>query len=173
MKKIIIGFLCAVIMISAAVFASCSNAGTSSNPGTDKSGMQTSVQIPNPLVNYGTIDEAKKAVGFNFMVPAALPDGYEMKDITVIGKIIAQISYLKGDSKILYRTSKGNEDISGDYNDYNSVKTITAGNAEITVKGNGDGINLATWTRDGASFSLSFDEAVGEKTLSAIIESIK
>ncbi|BAU28450.1 uncharacterized protein DUF4367 [Aneurinibacillus soli] len=132
-----------------------------------------SIGMPNPLVNYSTLDEVRKAVGFTFAVPATLPDGYQMKDIIVISNDLAEIFYLKGDKKIVYRTAKVNADISGDYNVYDKVKTITVGNTEITVKGKSDSINLATWTKDGVSFSLLFDEAVNEKALSTIIGSIK
>ncbi|AKF95649.1 hypothetical protein J5TS2_11680 [Brevibacillus halotolerans] len=131
-----------------------------------------SIGLPNPLVNYSTLDEARKAAGFTFAVPATLPDGYQMKDITVISNSLAKISYSKGDNHIAYRTAKGNADISGDYNVYDKVKPITVGNTKITVKGKGDSINLATWTKDGTSFSLSFDVPINEKTLSTIIEGI-
>ncbi|MGG0797338.1 stalk domain-containing protein [Brevibacillus laterosporus] len=131
-----------------------------------------SIGLPNPLVNYSTLDEARKAVGFTFAVPATLPDGYQMKDITVISNSLAKISYSKGDNHIAYRTAKENTDISGDYNVYDKVKPITVGNTKITVKGKGDSINLATWTKDGTSFSLSFDVPINEKTLSTIIEGI-
>lgn len=131
-----------------------------------------SIGLPNPLVNYSTLDEARKAVGFTFAVPATLLDGYQMKDIIVVSNNLAKISYLKGDNQITYRTAKGNADISGDYNVYDKVKTITVGNTQITVKGKGDSINLATWTKDGTSFSLSFDVPVNEKTLSTIIDGI-
>ncbi|OAJ73333.1 copper amine oxidase [Brevibacillus sp. SKDU10] len=132
-----------------------------------------SIGLPNPLVNYSTLDEARKAVGFTFAVPATLPDGYQMKNIIVISNELVEISYLEGDNQITYRTAKGNADISGDYNVYDKDKTITVGNTKITVKGKGDSINLATWTKDGTSFSLAFDVPVNEKTLSTIIERIK
>jgi hypothetical protein len=117
--------------------------------------------------------EARKAVGFKFAVPDTLPDGYQMKDIIVISKNLAEISSLKGNKKIVYRTAKGDADISGDYNVYDKVKTITIENTDITVKGKSDRINLATWKKNGISYSLFFDEAINEKTLSTIIESIK
>lgn len=131
-------------------------------------------QIPNPLVNYNTVDEARKAVGFDFAVPAIVPDGYKMGDIIVISNDLAEIFYKNGDNEILYRSAKGNADISGSYTVYDKVKAITVGNSDITIKGNaGDNVNLATWTRDGVSFSLSFDQGVDQKVLSTMIRSIK
>ena len=47
------------------------------------------------------------------------------------------------------------------------------GNTKVTVKGNGGLINLATWTKDGISFSLNFDEAYDLNLVSSMIESIK
>ncbi|HEX3028228.1 MAG TPA: DUF4367 domain-containing protein, partial [Clostridia bacterium] len=150
------------------------NAINITHNGSGKSGKVTgSVEIPNPLVNYNTLDEARTAVGFTFAVPSALPDGYKMGDIIVISNELAEIFYRNGDKEILYRTAKGNEDISGNYTVYDEVKTITVGNTGVIVKGKGDSINLATWTKGGISYSLSFDEAVNVKTLSTIIESIK
>jgi hypothetical protein len=139
-----------------------------------KGNAENKTQIPNPLVNYNTVNEARKAAGFDFAVPAIVPDGYKMGDIIVISNDVAEIFYKNGDNQILYRTAKENADISGDYTVYDKVKAFTVGNSDITIKGNaGDNVNLATWTRDGVSFSLSFDQGVDQKVLSTMIRSIK
>ncbi|HEX2939201.1 MAG TPA: hypothetical protein VHO66_09850, partial [Ruminiclostridium sp.] len=123
--------------------------------------------------SYKTLDEARKAVGFSFAVPTSLPANYQMKDIIVISNDLAEIFYKKDDKKILYRTAKGNADISGNYTVYEEVKTAMVGNTKVTVKGNGGLVNLATWAKDGISFSLNFDEAYDLKSVSSIIESVK
>lgn len=136
-------------------------------------GAEPTTQIPNPLVEYNSLDEAQKAVGYTFATPKAVPDGYQIKNIIVISNDLAEIFYTKGDSTILYRTAKSNTDISGDYTVYDAVSTITIGNAEVTVKGSNACINLAVWSKDGVSYSLSFTQAVSEKELSTIIQSIQ
>ncbi len=130
-------------------------------------------QIPNPLVNYQTLDEARKAVGFAFSVPINIPANYQRSDIIVISNQLAEIFYQKGDKKILYRIAKGNSDISGNYTVYEEIKTAMVGNTKVTVKGKGGLINLATWTKDGVSYSLDFDEACDLKTVTSVIESIQ
>lgn len=130
-------------------------------------------QIPCPLVNYNTLDEARKAVGFTFAVPSVLPDGYKMKDIIVISNNLAEVFYRKDDKTVLYRTAKGNADISGDYTVYSEVKTISVGNDKVTCKGSNGKVKLTTWTNNGISFSLSFDEAVNQNELLEIMKSIK
>ncbi|MFL0269196.1 DUF4367 domain-containing protein [Candidatus Clostridium radicumherbarum] len=177
MKNFIISFICVAIIISVGVYtydvknikASASLNSSSTKPNKELS----SKQIPNPMKEYSTLDEARKAAGFNFVIPTVLPDGYQMNGIKVINGSMAEVTYKKGDLKIIYRTVAGNSDISGDYNAYDVVKTITAGNTKVVIKGKSDGINLATWTKEGVSFSLSFAEAVNEKAVSTMVESIK
>lgn len=133
----------------------------------------SSSQIPNPLVSYNTVEEARKAIGFSFAVPTRLPANYQTKDIIVIGSNLAEIFYRNGKKNILYRTAKGNSDISGDYTVYKEVKTAEIGNTKVTVKGNGSLINLALWTKGGISYSLNFDEACDLKSVASIMESIE
>ena len=130
-------------------------------------------QIPNPSVSYKTLDEARKAVGFSFAVPTSLPANYQMKDIIVISNDLAEIFYKKDNKEILYRTAKGNLDISGNYTVYEEIKTVMVGSAKVTTKGKGNLVNLAIWTKDGISYSLDFDEACDLKAVSSIIESVK
>jgi hypothetical protein len=131
------------------------------------------IQIPNPLVSYNTLDEARKAAGFSFAVPTSLPANYQRKDIMVISNDLAEIFYKKDDKQILYRTAKGNSDISGNNTAYEEVKTVMVGSAKVTTKGKGNLVDLAIWTKDGISYSLDFDEAFDLKTVSSIIESVK
>jgi len=131
------------------------------------------IQIPNPLVSYNTLDEARKAVGFLFAVPTSLPANYQRKDIIVISNDLVEIFYKKDNKRILYRTAKGNSDISGNYTVYEKVKTVMVGNAKVTTKGKGDLVNLVIWTKDGISYFLDFNEACDQKTVSSIIESVK
>lgn len=130
-------------------------------------------QIPNPLVSYSTLEEARKAIGFSFAVPTRLPANYQRKDIIVIDGDLAEIFYRNGNKNILYRTAKGNSDISGDYTVYEEVKTAEIGNMKVTMKGKGSLINLALWTKGGISYSLNFDEACDLKSVTSIIDSIK
>ena len=81
-------------------FASFTKAGTK----------EDNVQLPNPIKEYNTLDEAKKAVVFKALVPDAMPEGYTLSWVSTINDEIFQISYKNGDSEILYRTAEGAED---------------------------------------------------------------
>lgn len=133
------------------------------------------IGMPNPLVTYKTVVDARNAVGFQFAVPlpTSMPEHYSVSDIIVISGKLAEIFYDKDDHKILYRTSKVKGDISGDYNVYDTTNTVTVGSLNVACRGTKDGIKVATWSDGDTSYSLSFDEAVSQKELIAIIENIK
>ena len=130
-------------------------------------------QLPNPLVSYSTLDEARKAVGFSFAVPTVLPADYQRTDIIVIDNNLAEIFYKKGTQEIRYRTTRGNADISGNYTAYDEVKTVAVGSSKVTMKGKNGLVNLAIWSKDGISYSIDFDEACDRNTVSSMIEDVK
>jgi hypothetical protein len=134
---------------------------------------ESTSQLPNPLVSYSTLDEARKAVGFAFAVPTSFPTEYQRKDIIVIGNYLAEIFYNKGDQKILYRTARGNSDISGNDTAYEEVKTVAVGSSKVTMKGKNGLVNLAIWSKDGISYSLDFDEACDQNTVFSIVAGVK
>jgi hypothetical protein len=133
------------------------------------------VAVCNPIVQVKDISELKKAVTFQLLVPSELPAGYEIESISVITGSMAQIIYNNKDSeddKIVYRTSSGTEDISGDYNTYETVDAIKVKAAEVTLKGSKTLVNLAIWSQDGCTFSLSFSIGVNKEAVISIVNSL-
>ena len=66
-----------------------------------------------------------------------------------------------------------NEEISGDYNDYEEIKTYTLDSNRIILKGNNGLYNVAIWKYYNFSYSLQLEIVMSEKDLNFIIESIK
>lgn len=130
-------------------------------------------EIPNPIKEHKTIDELNKAVGFDIKLPK-IGDDYKITFISDISGDLAQVVYSNGSNEITYRMSKGNDDISGDYNVYNNIKIVELNGTKVTLKGDEGKYRLALWTKDNYAYSLGFyDNAVTEKTAAAIAESIK
>ncbi len=82
----------------------------------------------------------------------------------------AQIIYEGTDNSLTYRKTRGTEDISGDYNQYDQVSDITINGINVTVKGNADLYYLATWHTKDHSYSLSLNEGATLETLSSIVQ---
>lgn len=135
-----------------------------------KAGSDT-VQIPNPLRDYKTVEEAKKAVSFDAKIPSKLPDGFKITYVGTISDEILQVFYGSGDKKIVYRTALGEGEISGDYNVYKTEKTIKAKSGDVTFK-KGENGALALWNDGKCTYSASFNYDAAESDVLSIINSL-
>ena len=143
-------------------FASFTKAGTKK---------EESVQIPNPIKEYNTVDEAKKAVAFTVLMPDAMPEGYVFAGVSTINDELFQISYKNGDNEILYRTAEGAEDISGDYNVYEVCETEIVNSDEVKLKGDGKTVYTAVWSEGESAYSLNSQNGLSKDTFIEIIKS--
>ena len=134
---------------------------------------EENVQIPNPFTDYQTVEEAQKALSFTAKVPGSLPDSYRFDAVQLLGNDFIQVFYKNGDHEILYRMAKGDEDISGDYNVYTDVKTVTVGDVSVTVRRGGEHTTGAIWTDQGYSFSVYADSDLTEDAVLAIVKSVR
>lgn len=110
-------------------------------------------QIPNPFIDCDTLADAAALAGFDMIVPDSV-DGYEERAITAMENDMIQVLYLHGDDEICIRKAAGEEECSGDYNEYSEEKTVAVGDREITLRGNNGKVMVAVWTEDGYSYSI-------------------
>lgn len=129
-------------------------------------------QIPNPFTERKSLEDAYKALSFKPSVPTKLPDGYETDSIFTVDDDFFQIIYKNGENEIMYRTAKGTEDISGDYNIYKNEKQISTEKYTAKVRGN-EKIAGAVWNDGKMTYSLSFSSEVSEDTVISIINNLK
>ena len=128
------------------------------------------VQIPNPLTEHETLADLAKIVGFEVTLPAVDKAYQETAFIDISGET-ADVRFADGEDTITFRKAKGSDDISGDYNTYDENKTITVKGISVSVKGN-DGINTATWQKDGFTYSFSSNKAMTQDALVKAIENL-
>ena len=139
---------------------------------TDKDGVVTiksgnSAQIPNPIVEYKTLAEAEKAAGFTAKTSAYFKN-IAVERVATIEKLI-EIDYADG---VTYRMVPGSEDISGNYNNYASIKTLKIGAYTVTAKGDGKTVSLATFSDGTYSYSFDFETGVSESALTQIVSTL-
>lgn len=136
------------------------------------------VQIPNPINNWETLDELKANLSFAPKLPTtAFVEELGYRSIMGMAEITYVDSDANGDevlNNITYRTAQGTDDISGDYNSYSEVKTVTVNGMEVTLKSDSNScVMLAVWTDGEYSYSLSFEHGASYERVTEIIESIK
>lgn len=140
------------------------------NTETDKT---DAVQIPNPIVEYDNINEASKVLGFQPITPSYVPQGFKLESTSLISDEILQLVYTDKDgNEICYRTAKGSDDISGDYNTYSIKKETEINKVKISLRGK-DKINGAVWNNNGFTYSVSADKALDETEMTKIITELK
>lgn len=128
-----------------------------------------SVMIPNPMSDYQSIEELKTAT-FDFTYPSS--ERYEIKEMTLIASKLVQLDMQDGAHSWTYRTTKGKEDISGDYNVYENEEVVVVNQWNVTLQGDGTYVKLAIWSDDECSYSLSFEEGIDKEDVLAMIASI-
>ncbi|MFW2490468.1 hypothetical protein ACN077_18185 [Clostridium chromiireducens] len=119
---------------------------------------------------YKTLDEAEKALNLKVSPLKTLPKGYKMERISVISNEIIQVEYNEGDINIIFRAGRGIENISGDYNVYQVKNTVKVNGLTVNLEGSkSEEYNLATWEKDGISYSISAENSIDEKTILGMI----
>jgi hypothetical protein len=124
-----------------------------------------SVAAVNPYQEVNSLQEASKITGFDMKVPESIGE-YNNQLISVIGGKIIEVRYLSSDEKdtgIIIRKSRGDEDISGDYNTYSTNITENIYGKDVNLRGDGERIFVATWTEDGFSYAVMANDYIMDK----------
>lgn len=118
------------------------------------------------------IDSIRMEVGYDFTLPDYMPSGYEFDNASLLFGELVQIVYTDGENKIMYRIEDCDEDISGDYNIYETVETVDMGGVAVTVREDGGKCRSAVWN-DGKAHALWLDEGFDRAEIEKIVCSIK
>lgn len=130
------------------------------------------IQIPNPWQECTSLEEAGKLAGFSFTAPESV-DGYTERYIAAIENEIAQVIFSNGDdSELYFRKGLGGDDISGDYNAYDTTEEQTIDGHTVLCKGNDGLIYTATWTDGEYSYAVMCDAGMSVEQLTAWVQSL-
>lgn len=130
-------------------------------------------RIPNPVVEYDTVEDAVIQVGH--LCP--LPTIYEKynKKASVISNTLIQIVYSDDSGEVLRirEEARPSGDISGNYNSYAYNDTVHINDMNVEVKGDfNDAIYQATWNDGAYSHSISYVNPVTFAELANVISDI-
>lgn len=134
----------------------------------NSNGTIANAAMPNPTVEFNFIFEAEYAVKFPVAVPTTMGTS-SIEHIYVISSKVVELQY-KND--IIYRTARGNGDISGIYKTYSFVESFEENGFHVTGKGNTDLYYVSTWTNGSMTWSLYCPHGIHKKNLIALIHSM-
>ena len=124
MKKMIPIVLCLVLAI---LLAGCGSAKT------NKEESSQTTKIGNPWSSWSSIAEAEETVGFSFGLPEVIDDIYVAQEVRTLSSELIEVIYHEGDSEFRIRKQKGeDQDISGDYNNYEFCSEQTQNGSIVT-----------------------------------------
>jgi len=109
-------------------------------------------QMANPWVGYETLEQAADASSLS--LPESIGT-YQAEVFRVMSGQLLEVTYRDGDSEVTARVCSGEgQDISGDYNTYETVTKADRSNGSVTIKTDGTAY-LTLISCGGCSYSLS------------------
>ena len=156
---------CAAVVLLAAVTLQNPRMNTEPNE-------QDSVTVANGIVEVADAQALSEAVGFPVSELTDLPFPVTETTYTSYWGELAQISYVGEEQTVTLRVQPGNEDISGDYNNYAEISTVTINGCDVTFKGNDGTVSTAIWTNGGYSYAVSTDVPMSVEAMTALISTI-
>lgn len=152
--------------------AACSSSGgddggTEAEPEAEAPAEETG--MGNPFLDCGSAYDAAQLAGFDVTFPESVPGCSERLYQAIQGQMV-QCVYSEGDTKVIIRKGVGTDDISGDYNDYDSVETVSVGGADVTEKGDGSLVCVATWVRDDHAFAIVADAGLAPEDVEHLVQ---
>lgn len=140
---------------------------------TDPLGKMGGVQIPNPFVEYETLEAAARAAGVALTVPEAV-NGSDRRVFRAIENDLLEVIYRKGEEETArVRKAPGAEDVSGDYNVYAQVDTAAVNGTTVTLKGGSGKVNLATWTAEGYTYAISVEGGISSADMTRLVSGVR
>ena len=122
--------LCFMISV---IFTSCGNQTVTQEQTSQKTA------IGNPWSDWDSIEEAESVIGFSFGLPEMIADSYHAVSIRTLNKELIEVVYRDEDFEVCIRKQKGEgQDISGDYNEYETCTETNHNGGTITTYQNSD-----------------------------------
>ncbi len=94
------------------------------------------VQMANPWQDYDSLQEAEAAAGFSFGLPECFGQTWQAEAFRVMNGSLLEVIYRGPEKSARVRKAPGSEDISGDYNSYQTVTLAEYENASVTLREN-------------------------------------
>lgn len=134
---------------------------------------EPNAMIANPFFEYDKPEEAERAAGFSFDVPEEAAGGKPSEYRVTVGLYEIIFRGNDGNEVLRLRKGPGENDISGDYNDYSSTSAETIDGRVVTMRGVEEDIYLATWVEDGYSYALMAERPLSVDEVREIVEAVK
>lgn len=115
------------------------------------------------VVDCSSADKLSEVVHFAVEDLEGLPFQVEQRAYTAYPAELAEITYSGEDQTAVFRKSPGSGDISGNYEDFETVSEVSVSPYVVTLKGQAGAYRLALWSDGEFAYSLQFSSALPEQ----------
>ena len=166
MQKLLTFVLAAALLLSA---SGCASSTTEPEP------TPPVTQIANPWTDWSSIEEAELAVGFSFGLPDTIADRYTVKSIRTMNNVLMEVTYHDDGLTVCVRKQLGEgQDISGDYNQYETCSETNFNGGSMTGYSNSaDPAIKQLISYQGYSWSLVAPNGYGDDSGEAFLSLIR
>ncbi len=146
-------------------------------PDTETEGTDV-IEVPSPITQYETLEEAISAAGFDLVVPDLL-DGFTDRTISVYEMDVnmIQVIYSADETSVTIRKEAMDEDktedISGVYIEYENTNEVEQNGIAVTLKGSEELIYVANWTNGDFNYSIYANDGMEQADVMALISRIQ
>ena len=124
-KKVIIIFLMCLVLLTVCVGCGKQTA--------EQEQTAPLLAIGNPWSDWDSIEEAESVIGFSFGLPEVIADSYTAVSIRTLNTELIEVVYRAESFEVCVRKQKGEgQDISGDYNNYETCTETDYNGGTIT-----------------------------------------
>lgn len=147
----------AMILLCLAVSACFTGCGS---PQVEQEEKTKTAAIGNPWSDWDSMEAVESAAGFSFGLPEVIADCYTAAAFRTLNDELIEVIYRDGDLEVRVRKQKGeNQDISGDYNQYDTCTEESYGEATvITYRNSGSNAVKQLISDQGYSWSVTAPE---------------
>lgn len=135
--------------------------------GGNSSGITGWVEATGGIQQLDSLETLRAACGFTFRTPSVLPTGCTLRHMELLWDNLVQLTY-DGSAAFTFRAAAGEDDVSGDYNDYDEITTQTIRQAAVSLRGNAGLVYTAVWQEAGVSYAILTDGISQEQMLQLI-----
>jgi hypothetical protein len=131
------------------------------------------VAIARPYTVCETMQEAEALAGFALECPEEYQE-LRLSEIAVYQNSLIDAAYCDASDEVRMhiRKAEGSDDISGDYNTWETETKIQAAGKTVTLKGDEGLYRLLIWTENGYSYAVSLSEGILPEEAAALAEAV-
>lgn len=138
-------------------------------------GKKEEAQIANPWQDVESLAAAAELVGYSLKAPDSV--SYYNQDAvracTPEDSRMIEVIYHNGDDEVRLRKAPGADDISGDYNQYDSHAEVDVNGRTVSMLGNGEMVRVATWQDGEYTYAVTASVGLPLEDITQFIASVQ